>query len=269
MGAKKVMITRKRTLLLLAFPLMAVLVFVATTLTMKAFGARHNASTRIAVGGITVFVCFFLYLWLRQKLGENPTQTFWPRYGGAIAVWTVIGLVLSLIPYFLTVGWQQFYWGNLRIELIAAATVMALTAAFLEEVFFRDMVFRWTLERYSVTLCVVIQVIAFSAMHFVSSRFNWHAVLTYSVGAILASMLWLITEDFLAPMAAHFVYNFSLHIFHGVNTQEVVRAGLLLGDIPVSLIYVHQALEILAILVIWWVWRYKLVAKRNHGVVVV
>ena len=263
------MIAKKRLILLFAWVFTTMLVFVGTTLALKESGIAQRAATRLAVGGITVFVCFFLYLWLRQKLGENPTQAFWPRYGGAIAVWTVIGLVLSLIPYFLTVGWQQFYWGNLRIELIAAATVMALTAAFFEEVFFRDMVFRWTLERYRVTLCIVIQVIAFSAMHFVNARFNWHAAIAYSIGAILMSMLWLLTEDFIAPMAAHFIYDFMVFMFDGINTPYVVRAGLLLGDTPVTLLYAHHALGIFAILVIWWVWRCKLVAKRIHSLVVV
>ena len=249
------MIAKKRALLLLAFILSSPLFLIAVLILMRNSHVPRNGTYDTMAVAIAIFLSFFAYLWLRRKLGENPAQPLLPRHGWAVAGWAVVGLLLSLLPYLLIVGWQQIHWENLRLELIFAATVVAITPAFIEEVLFRDMLFRWMLGRYSVVGSIIVQVITFSALHFFSQRFGWHAVLTHVVGAILFSLLWLLTEDFIAPMAAHFVWNFTLAIFDGIYRSYVVRAGLLYGETPVSLIYGHLALEALAILVVWWAWR--------------
>lgn len=135
-------------------------------------------------------------------------------------------------------------------------------AAFYEEILFRDMLFRWMLGRYSVAAALAVQIITFSAIHFFGQPFSWQAVLTYVLGATLYSLLWLLTEDFIAPMAGHFVWNFSVGLFDGISKPHVVRAGLLYGEPPPSLIYGHLAFEALAILLVWWAWRRKL--QRQH-----
>lgn len=256
------MIAKKRALLLLTFILSIALTLIAVVLVVKTAGVQRTASASTAVRAVTMVLCFFSYLWLRRKFGEGTLQPFWPRYGWAIAGWTVIALMLSMIPNLATVGWQQIHWENLRIELVFSAATLAISAAFVEEVLCRDMLFRWMLGRYSVTTSLLAQIIIFSAVHFISQRFSWNAVITYSIGAILYSLLWLLTEDFVAPMAAHFVWDFTILIFDGINMADIVRAGLLYGDTQPGQIYGHLALKVLAILAVWWAWRRKCKRQR-------
>lgn len=251
------MTAKKRALLLIVFLLSTPLFLIVILALMKVTHVQRTASSSTAAMTVTILLSFFSYFWLRRKLGANPAQALLPRYGWAIAGWTVIAVLLSLFPYLLTIGWEKIHWENLRFGLLTAAIVYALTPAFVEEVLFRDMLLRWMLERYTVATSIVVQIIFFSALHFVSAPFSWNAILSYSIGAILCSLLWLLTEDFVAPMAGHFVWDFTVRLFDGIYTPQVVRAGLLHGETPPSLVYGHLALEVLAILVVWWAWRRK------------
>ncbi len=258
-----IMNAKKRALLLFVFLPSIPLFLIITLALMKVTHVQRTSSSSTAAMAFAILLSFFSYLWLRRKLGANPAQPLLPRHGWAIAGWTVVALLLSLFPYLLANGWQQIHWENLRFGLLSAAIVFALAPAFIEEVLLRDMLLRWMLGRFSVGASIVVQVIVFSALHFFSQRFSGGAVLTYSIGAILCSLLWLLTEDFIAPMAAHFVWDFTVMIFDGLYRPYVVRAGLLHGETPLSLIYGHLALEVLAILVVWWAWHRQCQQKKR------
>ena len=167
------MIAKKRALLLLAFMLGTPLMLIITLAAMKVTNIQRNSSSSTAAMVLTILLSFFAYLWLRRKLGEKPAQPLLPRYGWAIAGWTVVAVLLSLIPYLLAIGWEKIHWENLRFGLLSAAAVYALIPAFAEEVLFRDMLFRWMLGRYSLAASIAVQVIAFSAFHFIGTPFSW------------------------------------------------------------------------------------------------
>ena len=67
-------------------------------------------------------------------------------------------------------------------------------------------------------------------------------------------MLWLLTGDFIAPMAAHFILNFTIFLFNGVFRPFVNHPGLLPLNGVAGVAMWRLAFELVALGVVWWAW---------------
>jgi membrane protease YdiL (CAAX protease family) len=248
------MLNKNRVVLLGSVTFGILFIFAITTLVFRAAGAAPYGNTRLSVQAITCILSLIGYLFLRAKLGGSSSRAVLPRMGWGMLGWAIVGLLFSLVPYALVLDLDAIHLENLHLKLICAAAVMAISAAILEEIFFRDMLLRWMLDRYSVRVCLIVQVIFFGGMHFFSIPFEWSALFSFTISAILLSMLWLLTGDFVAPMAAHFILNFTTGIFNGIFRRFGSYPGLLIGETSNYQFYARVGFEVVAVLIVWAVW---------------
>jgi membrane protease YdiL (CAAX protease family) len=248
------MTNKNRAIIFCVFILGTLLVFTITGAIFRLTGAERSDTNRLAIQFITCVLCLVGYLLLRARLGSDVSRTALPRLRLAMFGWILAGLIFSLIPYALVLDFNALHWQNLHSKLLFAASVMAINAAILEEIFFRDMLLRWMRDRYRVGVCLIAQIILFSGMHFLSSPFEWSVACAFAISAVLLSMLWLLTGDFIAPMAAHFILNFTTILFNGIFTRFVSSPGLLIGEPSPYQFYARTSFEVLAVLILWAVW---------------
>lgn len=257
------MIAKKSAVLVGSFSLCVFLIFVASSICFRVAGAANNSTTRLSVQAITCVLSLIAYLLLRARYGEGSQGATRPRTGRTMFAWGIAGLLFALIPYALVLDSNEIHWENFRIELICAATIASLTAAIFEEIYFRDMLLRWMHSRYGVGFSILVQIILFGGIHFLSQSFTWPHAIFYISAAILFSTLWLLTEDFFAPLVAHFIYDFTAMIVNGVFSRQVTSAGLLLGETPAYMVSARTGFVVIAAVVAWSLWRKK--ARANFS----
>ncbi len=193
------------------------------------------------------------YLHFRARFGVGSEKRgaiiSWQLLG-----WALLGLLFSVIPYFALQNVARLRLANFQPALIIRAAVFSASAAILEEILFRDILLRAMLARFRIGICLVTQIIFFSGVHFFSTGFDWFAVASFSTSALFLSMLWLLTGDFIAPMVAHFILNFTIFIFYGVFRPLVNHPGLLPLDGVAGLAQCRLAFDVAALGVVWWAW---------------
>jgi membrane protease YdiL (CAAX protease family) len=244
---------KKLILVAIVFIILVFGTFASIGFIFKFLSGGKNELGRLATEGITCLVAFIGYRYLRPRFvgrAATPTSTArWPLAG-----WAMLGLVFAATPYLVPQGVVVLKLENFQRPLILAAGVFAASAAIIEEILFRDILLQNMMRHYRVGICLFTQAILFGGVHFFSISFDWFAGAELAVAAMLFSFLWLLTGDFIAPMVAHFILNFTFLIFHGVASPLVFHPGLLpLVSTPVPAL-LRLAFESVALGVVWWAW---------------
>lgn len=244
----------KRSLKALAWGCLAVaawlLVPFAVAKLLLAIVGPTNADLRVATGWtLSTTAALFLYIPLRRRFFEAKRSGASRRSRLAAVTLLVVTLPPLLIAsYFVT--FEVAHWDNLSFGLVLGAASFALSSAVYEEILFRDLLFRGSLTFLPVLPAIGVQLLIFGGPHFLEQRFNFFNLCSIAISTVFYCLLWLRYRSVGPCIAAHFAWNFSLYILHGIFTSALVKAGLFYtGDSP-SGILIHSAIILLAILVV-------------------
>jgi membrane protease YdiL (CAAX protease family) len=225
------------------FPLVALIVAIALFIIAHAAGiliARYlppmDSTARLAVtSAIDIALVLAIYKLLIIHLGDRPRDDL--QLSGAptqLGVGLAIGFVLfSVVVGAAAVadvynivgpgGTQQ-----LLVNLIAAAIV----PAFMEELLFRGILFRWIEEFGGSWVALVITSALFGLAHILNPNATWFSSFAIAIEAgVLLGAAYMLTRNLWMPMGLHAAWNFTQgEIFDvpvsGLDQQGLVNARL-------------------------------------------
>ena len=198
-------------------------------------------STLITLGVYVIYI---------QKMSLKIIKDRAPR---SIILFLVLFLVLFLsttIAYWIATPLSKVYWSNLTSSLLLAVFSSSMIDPLYEELFFRDIILKWTVQRYSLMNALLFQLVAFGATHFITNKITTLHCISLLVTTLLYSLLWLYTKSFVAPFSAHFTWNFCISLADGFNTSRIVTPGLILGETTLQRLLAHLGVGLIALVVI-------------------
>ncbi len=220
----------------------------------------------IATGHREVFLALFngvgvlaVYLGLGAVQVRQSAIQFLTWFTGIFAFWLTVGLIASAIGYAATISTELYRPDNLSSALLLASMAATLQFALLEEIFFRHIILRWSLEKFRLGFAVAIHIILFTSYHFIDEGFTWTKLSSLVVASGLFSIFWIYYRSICASLAIHVAWNFSLDLASGGTDDRMYRgAGLLLGERTITVIVGHQLIfTLIVILTVIAVARFK------------
>jgi len=211
----------------------------------------------IAIGHREVFLALFngvgvlaVYLGLGAVQVRQSATQFLTRFTGIFAFWLAVGLIASAIGYAVTISTELYRPDNLSTALLLASMAATLQFALLEEIFFRHIILRWSLEKFRLGYAVTIHIALFTGYHFPDGGFTWTKLSSLIVASGLFSALWIYYRSICASLAIHVAWNFSLDLASGGTDDKMYRgAGLLLGERTTTVIVGHQSIFTLIVVI--------------------
>ena len=183
---------------------------------------------------IQLLIAWPLTLWISTRLTNRPWNAFYsfdafPRAFCVPIILSGIGLCIvlseaaALIPMPAFV--QEFFLDMMSGNRFFAFLGICLVAPVMEELFFRGLVFKSFLERYSVRKAVVASSLLFALFHLNP----WQAIVAFPIG-VLNAWLVLRTGSLVPGMLAHFATNttstfliFPLGALFGYDYDEMTQ----------------------------------------------
>ena len=253
MGAASIAVDQSRPLWrkIADFPLVAMLIAIALFVAANAVGLfaakflppMGSEATLVAKSLINIALVLATYKFAIRKLGERPHDDL-PGAGSGRR--TAAGLALGFILFGLIVGLAALFdvynivGGGGTSQLITALVGLAIMPAFMEELLFRGILFRW-LEAFGGSwFALALTSALFGLGHIMNPNATAFSSFAIAVEAgILLGGAYMLTRSLWMPMGLHAAWNFTQgEIFdvpvsgtdvHGLVTAQMSGPELLSG----------------------------------------
>lgn len=230
------------------FPLIALLVAAALFIIANAIGimiARAlppmDPAARLALtSAIDIALVLAAYKLLIVRLGERPRDDL-PLEGAPRKLG--LGLAIGFVLFSAVVG-AAWVGGVYRIvgigdtsNLITTLIAMAIVPAFMEEVAFRGILFRWIEEFAGTWAGLIVSSALFGLAHILNPNATWFSSFAIAMEAgVLLGGAYMLTRSLWVPMGLHAAWNFTQgEIFDvpvsGLDENGLVQAKLSGPDI--------------------------------------
>ena len=283
------------------FPLVTMIVAVALFVGANAAGLliakllppMSSEATLVAKSLINILLVLAVYKFVIRKLGEQPRDDLRPA--GAVKG-LAIGLGIGFVLFSVVVGLAAMFdvynivGGGGTGDLVAALVGIAIMPAFMEELLFRGILFRW-LEAFGGSwFALALTSALFGAAHLMNPNATAFSSFAIAVEAgILLGGAYMLTRSLWVPMGLHAAWNFTQgEIYdvpvsgldsHGLVTAQMSGPDLLSGGmfgLEASILALIPATAVGVWLVVrairqgelirpWWV-RRRLASEKAVGV---
>jgi hypothetical protein len=218
----------------LYFPITKIILSIAVCLAMlfavKAFitkpilnniGFTENISEAIK-NYISAFVLIFSYFFLfrfyeKRNITELSTKKLPKQFIGGF----VLGLLsLSLVVFLLSV---MGYYRIVKIEnysYLLAPFSFLFTAALLEEIFFRLIIYRILEEWLGTFWALLVICVTFTVPHLFNNYVSLMTVLTLLLFSFVVSLMYSLTKQLWLPFSFHLGWNFSMPLYGSTLSGE-------------------------------------------------
>ena len=194
----------------------------------KAGSAAVQALITIAFVGLT-------YKFAISRLGDEPRDDLQMRgaardtgigvLAGALIFTAIVGVAAALGVYRVT-GWGD---GSRILPILIGS---AIVPAFIEEVLFRGILFRWIEEFAGTWVALIISAALFGAAHAINPEASWFssfAIAVYS-GSLLGGA-YMLTRSLWMPIGLHAAWNFTQGAIFGVPISGLPSQGLVHAEL--------------------------------------
>ncbi len=240
MGTSEVQLPRERTLFqrIVHFPLVAMVAAIALYVTSRAFEIRlgkfvslGQPLTSMAQSTIAIAVTFAIYKLVIARLGEHPRDDL-PAVGfladlgkgiaaGALLFSAVVG-VAALFGVYRVIGYGS------ASDLVIPLFMSALIPGFMEELFFRGILFRWIEEFGGSWAALLVTSALFGLAHILNPGATWFSSFAIAVEAgLLLGSAYMLTRSLWMPIGLHSAWNFTQGAIFGVPVSGQPATGLL------------------------------------------
>jgi membrane protease YdiL (CAAX protease family) len=216
---------------------------------------------------LNVALCFAGYKLVLRHLGERPRDDL--RFDGA-AKDLMLGVLIGLALFSAVVGVAALL-GAYRIvgccstaQLPIVLLDSGITAAVLEELFFRGILFRWIEEFAGSWAALLVTALLFGLAHRANPNATWFSSFAIAVEAgILLGGAYMLTRSLWLPIGLHAAWNFAEGYFFDVPVSGMPEQGLVTAKLsgPVLLSGGAFGLEgsVIAVVIagavgVWFVW---------------
>jgi membrane protease YdiL (CAAX protease family) len=211
---------------------------------------------------------FAVYKLVIVRLGDRPRDDL--RAAGALKG-TAAGLILGFLLFSTVVGIAALFGvysitgsGDTR-ELAKDLIGTAILAAFMEELLFRGILFRWIEEFAGSWAALVVTSALFGLAHIVNPNATWFSSFAIAVEAgLLLGGAYMLTRNLWMPMGLHAAWNFTQGFIFDVPVSGSAQNGLVAAKLsgPTLLSGGGFGLEasVIALVIataagLWLVWR--------------
>jgi len=169
----------------------------------------------VAIIVLSVYINLYRY-YEKRKIAELSTKKL-PKY-------LATGILLGFVLQSLTIGVIYLNKGFSVISVNSVAYVIPslamVTAAILEEVLFRGIIFRITEEKLGSYMAPAISALIFGAIHLVNPNSTLVSGLAVAIEAgLLLGAAYIYTRNLWFPIAIHFAWNFTQSGIYGASTS--------------------------------------------------
>jgi len=178
-------------------------------------------------GFIIIIIYYLLYKFLeKRKLHELALDTF----GKDMSIGLLSGFVLislcMIILYIL--GFYKIYGINSLSSILLPLSLL-ISAALLEEVIFRGVIYRILEERFGTNIALF-QALIFGLVHYANVNATISSVWFVVMLGIVLSLMYTYTEKLWLPFFFHFGWNFAQIIYGSTLSGDVNFNALLLSN---------------------------------------
>lgn len=221
------------------FPLVAMVVagviFIGATAIGLAIGKPFEPlgqpERAIIRAAINIALVLTAYKFLITRLGAHPRDDL--RWTGKSGRELGLGLLAGFLIMALAVGIAAAL-GVYRITgpgdastLVLELVGTAILPGFMEELFFRGILFRWLEEFGGSWLALLLTSALFGAAHLGNPNSTWFAALCIAVEAgLLLGAAYMLTRSLWLPMGLHAAWNFTQGEIFDVNVSGIDEHGL-------------------------------------------
>lgn len=188
---------------------------------------EYQSLIRGVVLATLVLACYyFLYKYYeKRKISELSRQHLLRHLGLGIALGFILQS-LTIFVIYLFGGFTIIAVNNI-LFLIPALT-MAFTAAIIEEVLFRGILYRLMEEKLGSYIALAISALIFGAMHLGNPNSSFGAGMAIAIEAgLLLGAVYIYSKNLWLPIALHFAWNFTQSGIYGASTSgHVIEKSL-------------------------------------------
>ena len=258
------------------FPLVAMTVaiglFVLVARLGQAAGAAidlHSAVARMWVRNVLIFgIVLLTYKLFIRRLGEHPRDDLalkdaFPNVGIGLLIGFVLMAVSVAVAALAHV--YSFVGEGDSSRLVHELITSAIMPAFMEELLFRGILFRWIEEFAGSWAALLITSVLFGVVHIMNPNATWFSSLAIAVEAgLLLGGAYMLTRSLWLPIGIHAAWNFTQGEVFDVPVSGLPEHGLLQAKLsgPALLSGGGFGLEASVICLalatatgIWFVWR--------------
>lgn len=216
---------------------------------------------------LNVALCFAAYKLVLRHLGENPRDDL--RFRRA-AKDLGLGLLAGLLLFSIVVGAAAAL-GDYAITACCSTKQLpiilldsGITAAVMEEFFFRGVLFRWIEEFAGSWAALLVTALLFGLAHGANPNATWFSSFAIAIEAgVLLGGAYMMTRSLWLPIGLHAAWNFTQGYLFGVPVSGIPERGLVTAKLsgPALLSGGPFGLEasIIAVFVctaagVWFVW---------------
>jgi membrane protease YdiL (CAAX protease family) len=183
-----------------------------------------------ADAAITVGLALIAYKLVIRRLGEAPRDDL--RSLGAVRN-LALGLAMGAVLFSVVVGIAAAL-GSYRIlgccsaqELASDLFIASVMPGFMEELFFRGILFRWLEEFAGSWVALAVTSALFGLVHILNPNATWFSSFAIAVEAgILLGGLYMLTRSLWAPIGLHAAWNFTQGFIFDVPVSGHAENGL-------------------------------------------
>lgn len=260
------------------FPLVAMVIAVGLYLLAAGLGMAASQKLKpllhpdwlslIVRDGITVLVVLLAYKLVIKRLGARPRDDLTgPRALPQLAIGVAVGATIMALSVAAAAaaGVYRITGEGDSTQLIHELVATAVMPAFMEELLFRGILFRWIEEFAGSWVALLLTSAFFGAAHLMNPNASWIAAFGISIEAgVLLGGAYMLTRNLWLAMGIHAGWNFTQgEVFDvpvsGLDQHGVVQAKLagppLLSGNGFGLEATIFAMVIATALGIWMVWR--------------
>lgn len=224
------------------FPLVAMVAAIAlyliarvAELSLGKFVDLGQPATPIAQAAIALTLTIAMYKLVIVRLGERPRDDL-PATGalpdlgkgiaaGAILFGAIVGIAAALGVYHAT-GYGS------ASDLVLPLVTSAIMPAFMEELFFRGILFRWIEAFGGSWSALVVTSALFGLAHIINPQATWFSSFAIAVeGGLLLGSAYMLTRNLWTPIGLHAAWNFTQGAIFGVPVSGHPTNGLLRSEL--------------------------------------
>ncbi|MGN6057157.1 MAG: lysostaphin resistance A-like protein, partial [Sphingomicrobium sp.] len=179
---------------------------------------------------LNVALCFVGYKLVLRHLGERPRDDL--RFRGSarqLALGLLIGLVLfaGVAAVAALAGAYSIVACCSAKQLLIILLNAGITAAVLEELFFRGILFRWIEEFAGSWAALIVTSALFGMAHLANPNATWFTSLAIALEAgVLLGAAYMLTRSLWMPIGLHAAWNFTQGYIFGVPVSGQAQQGL-------------------------------------------
>lgn len=220
------------------FPLVAlligVIVFACIVAIGRVFQGNHPTMPKAEFSALftllNVALCFAGYKLVLRHLGERPRDDL--RFRGS-ARQLALGLLVGLILFAGVVGVAALAGAYSIVACCSAKQLLiillnaGITAAVMEELFFRGILFRWIEEFAGSWAALIVTSALFGMAHLANQNATWFTSLAIALEAgVLLGAAYMLTRSLWMPIGLHAAWNFTQGYIFGVPVSGQPEQGL-------------------------------------------